>query len=77
VPVQWLGLGSEMVRQLVARVFSQDPTVTQVQADPSPRNNVRAIRAYQKAGFRAAREVTTPDGPALLMLVTRAELEGA
>jgi len=71
-----LGLGSEMVRQFVARVFSNDAAVTKVQTDPSPQNG-RAIRAYEKAGFRAVKPVTTPDGPALLMVVTRAEVEGA
>jgi len=66
-----LGLGSSMVRQFVAGLFA-DPAVTQVQTDPSPRN-ARAIRAYEKAGFRRVAEVITPDGPALLMRVRRAE----
>ena len=65
------GLGSSMVRQFVGRLFA-DPEVTLVQTDPSPRN-VRAIRAYEKAGFRRVAEVSTPDGPALLMRVQRAE----
>ncbi len=65
------GLGSSMVRQFVASLFA-DPDVTQVQTDPSP-NNARAIRAYEKAGFRRVAEVITPDGPALLMRVQRAE----
>jgi GNAT superfamily N-acetyltransferase len=66
------GLGSEMVRQFLARTFAEDPAVTQVQTDPAPHNG-RAIRAYERAGFRKLREVITPDGPALLMLVTRAD----
>jgi RimJ/RimL family protein N-acetyltransferase len=67
-----LGLGSRMVRQFVTGLFA-DPEVTQVQTDPSP-SNARAIRAYEKAGFRRVGEVVTPDGPALLMRITRAEL---
>ena len=63
------GLGSAMVRQFVARLFA-DPVVSKVQTDPSP-NNARAIRAYEKAGFRRDREVLTADGPALLMLAHR------
>jgi len=63
------GLGSAMVQQYVTRLFA-DPAVTKVQTDPSP-TNLRAIRAYEKAGFRREREVLTPDGPALLMLVHR------
>jgi aminoglycoside 6'-N-acetyltransferase len=35
--------------------------------DPEP-GNARAIRAYEKAGFRKERLVDTPNGPALLML---------
>jgi len=65
------GLGSSMVRQFVASLFD-DPAVTSVQTDPSPRNG-RAIRAYEKAGFRRVGEVVTPDGPALLMRVERAD----
>ena len=64
------GLGTRMVRQFLATLFA-DPEVTQVQTDPSPANQ-RAIRAYEKAGFRREAEVLTPDGPALLMRVTRA-----
>jgi RimJ/RimL family protein N-acetyltransferase len=65
------GLGSSMVRQFVARLFA-DPAVTRVQTDPSPSNG-RAIRAYEKAGFRRVGEVVTPDGPALLMRLERAD----
>ena len=46
------GLGTEMVRQFVARLF-EDPRVTRVQTDQSP-DNPRAIRCYEKAGFFAA-----------------------
>jgi len=65
------GLGTRLVHQFVARLFDV-PEVTKVQTDPSP-DNARAIRAYEKAGFRRVGEVTTPDGPALLMVVHRAE----
>jgi RimJ/RimL family protein N-acetyltransferase len=63
------GLGSAMIRAFVERLFA-DPAVTRIQTDPSP-DNRRAIRCYEKAGFRAAREVDTPDGPALLMIRDR------
>ena len=59
------GLGTQMVRAFVAQLFA-DPRVTRVQVDPSPANE-RAIRCYEKAGFRRMCEIVTPDGPALLM----------
>jgi RimJ/RimL family protein N-acetyltransferase len=64
------GLGSTMIRAFCDRLFA-DPAVTRIQLDPAP-DNARAIRAYAKAGFVAAREVVTPDGAALLMYRERA-----
>ena len=63
------GLGSAMVRAFVEQLF-KNPRVTTVQTDPSPENE-RAIRCYRRAGFVALREVSTPDGPALLMRTER------
>lgn len=59
------GLGTRMVAAFVGRLL-EDPGVTRIQVDPAP-DNARAIRCYEKARFRAARVVETPDGPALLM----------
>lgn len=68
------GLGSRMVAAFLCLLF-EDPRVTKVQTDPSPSNS-RAIRCYEKAGFRAVERITTPDGPALLMVLERGQLEG-
>ena len=65
------GLGTAMVRAFVRCLFA-DPAVTRIQTDPSPENG-RAIRCYEKAGFRASAVVDTPDGPALLMFCDREE----
>lgn len=63
------GLGSAMVTAFVRRLF-EDSGVTRIQTDPSP-TNPRAIRCYEKAGFRRIGLVDTPDGQALLMVIDR------
>jgi len=63
------GLGTRMVRAFVERLLA-DPGVTKVQTDPDPANT-RAIRCYEKAGFRALREIVTPDGRAMYMVRDR------
>ena len=65
------GWGSAMVRAFAARLFA-DSSVTIIQADPSP-DNQRAIRCYRRAGFLTLGEVSTPDGPALLMRLPRSD----
>lgn len=59
------GLGSAMIRSFLVQLFS-DQRVTVIQTDPHP-TNARAIAAYARAGFLPVRQVTTPDGAALLM----------
>ncbi len=63
------GLGTQMVAEFVRFLFL-DPAVTRVQADPAPMNT-RAIRCYEKAGFRRVGIITTPDGSAMLMVIDR------
>lgn len=63
------GIGTAMITQFVNKLF-RDPEVTKIQVDPAP-NNLRAIRAYEKCGFRREGLVDTPDGPALLMVLRR------
>ena len=63
------GLGTAMITAFLARLF-RDPAVSRVQTDPSPLNG-RAIRCYEKCGFRRHGEIITLDGPALLMYCER------
>ena len=63
------GIGTRMVRAFTQKLLAE-PGVTRIQTDPDPTNK-RAIRCYEKAGFRAVRTIETPDGPALYMVQDR------
>jgi AacA4 family aminoglycoside N(6')-acetyltransferase len=63
------GLGTRLVRAMVEMLL-RDPQVTAVQTDRAP-DNPRAIRCYEKAGFRRVKDIVTPDGPAVYMRVER------
>lgn len=58
-----------MVSQFAAFLF-RDAAVTEIRVDPHPENR-RAIRCYTKAGFEEVGPITTPDGPALMMVLQR------
>ena len=66
------GLGTKLVRTLVDTLF-RDAAVSKIQTDPSPAN-LRAIRCYEKAGFRVVGNIVTPDGPAVYMVQERPRL---
>jgi aminoglycoside 6'-N-acetyltransferase len=59
------GHGSALIRSFVDRLLQAG--TPRVVTDPDP-TNLRAIRAYEKAGFQKVRLVDTPDGRALLMV---------
>lgn len=59
-----IGHGSAIIRQFVAQLF--DEGCPRVIIDPDPANG-RAIRAYEKAGFKAFDTRTSIYGPALMM----------
>lgn len=59
------GHGSAFVKAFIDELLENG--VPRIVLDPRP-TNPRAIRAYEKAGFRRDRLVETPDGEALLMV---------
>jgi Acetyltransferase (GNAT) domain len=65
----WERHGTAMITQFVEFLF-RDWAVTKIQTDPTP-TNLRAIRCYEKVGFRKVGIVDTPDGSAVLMIIER------
>ena len=59
------GHGSAFIRQFTGEQLQNG--LPRIVTDPDP-ENLRAVRAYEKAGFVRDRMVETPDGPALLMV---------
>ncbi len=65
------GHGAHFIRQFVDELLRSG--APRVVTDPDP-VNVRAVRAYEKAGFERNRMVDTPDGQALLMVRNGSDL---
>ncbi len=59
------GHGSALIRRFVDDGLAAG--LPRIVTDPDPANS-RAVRAYEKAGFKRDRIVETPDGLALLMV---------
>jgi len=59
------GHGSALIRNFIDRLVQSG--TRRVVTDPDPAN-IRAVRAYEKAGFSKVRLIDTPDGRALLMV---------
>jgi aminoglycoside 6'-N-acetyltransferase len=67
-----IGHGSAIVQQFVEELFAEGTPRVIIDPDPA---NLRAIRAYEKAGFKAFDTRTSIYGPALMM--ARDNEEGA
>ncbi|MBZ9961846.1 MULTISPECIES: GNAT family N-acetyltransferase [unclassified Mesorhizobium] len=67
-----IGHGSAMVRQFVEQLFEEG--VPRVIIDPDPSNG-RAIRAYEKAGFRAIDRRQSRYGDVVLMAIDAHEAQ--
>ena len=65
------GLGTAIVKQFSAMLM-RDPAIVQIRVDPHP-DNKRAIGCFAKAGFEKVASITTPDGPAVMMVLDRVD----
>jgi aminoglycoside 6'-N-acetyltransferase len=59
------GHGSALICSFVDDLLKKGTPLVVTDPDPA---NIRAVRAYEKAGFQKIRLVNTPDGRALLMV---------
>lgn len=66
------GNGTEMIKQFVAMLFT-DSVIRKIITDVN-KNNSRAIRCYEKAGFSLAKEIFTPAGQVYIMQLKRIAL---
>lgn len=64
------GLGAALLRAVFDHQLAFDPRTERVVAEPDVRN-VRSIRAFERAGFRRARDLSLPDKRAALMICER------
>jgi RimJ/RimL family protein N-acetyltransferase len=60
------GQGQKVLEDFISFLQAKEPTATSVIIDPDPKNR-RAVRAFEKAGFKKESEIETPNGAALLM----------
>ncbi len=68
-----VGHGSAILRQFVDELFAEGTPRVIIDPDPA---NTRAIRAYEKAGFRAFDTRSSVYGPALMMARDAGEDDG-
>lgn len=64
------GLGATLLAALADRILRERPGCERVVAEPDVRNR-RSVRAFERAGFRAAAELDLPDKRAALMIRDR------
>ncbi|MGW1173120.1 GNAT family N-acetyltransferase [Kitasatospora sp. NPDC002543] len=65
------GLGAVLLAALAELILLRNPRCERVVAEPDVRNR-RSVRAFERAGFRAAAELDLPDKRAALMVLERA-----
>jgi RimJ/RimL family protein N-acetyltransferase len=72
------GLGPHILRKFLREVIFTDESVVSCIIGPAP-ENLPAIRAYEKTGFKYLKTIQVPDEPVpeYLMRITREDLEWA
>jgi RimJ/RimL family protein N-acetyltransferase len=63
------GIGTKMIRAFIKYILL-NPNVKKIMTDVDPKNS-RAIRCYEKSGFKFVKEMMTPDGLAYLMEIKK------
>ncbi len=62
------GHGTKFIKAFIASLKNIDG-ITRMIVDPHP-DNAPALKCYEQVGFRKESDITTPDGPAVLMAMT-------
>ncbi len=69
------GFGSRLLKQIVRKLF-QDQSIKKIIIDPAP-DNLRAIRCYEKVGFKRVGITPTPYGQEMLMEMKKLDFVGS
>ena len=64
------GWGSELIRAIADGLFTAEQECSRVMAEPNV-DNIRSVRAFQRAGFRPAGHITLPHKTAVLLVRSR------
>ncbi|MEZ4744344.1 MAG: GNAT family N-acetyltransferase [Bdellovibrionota bacterium] len=59
------GHGAKIISEFIS-YLKDNHKISKIITDPRP-DNIRAIRCYEKVGFKRVKKITTPDGDAILM----------
>lgn len=63
------GYGTRMIQAFIQQLF-ENPGIKKIITDVDP-SNVRAVRCYEKTGFKFVKQLMTPDGLANLIAILR------